>query len=393
MALPVIPGLKIGDPDAAAAAAAAAAASAPTTSNLPVVPGLKIGAPAAQSGGDATTTLATLPAQGGMTPWRAATANPVEDIQANRAWELHTKFGTPLPPNFYQHIEPETLAQAGAALTQDPMGLAANVAQGATLHGAGYFFPGVKRRAESYSGMHPTAGALGEMAGGAVPTLITGGAADLAAAPLAARPLVQALVRYAPSVALGGTQGLVNTPADAPLGSKVINATTGALTGLGGQAITDMTGNVVNRLETGRMPAWRPVVRPLATGTAKTGAIAAALVPAALGMHHVIPFSEGAMGLLPFVHDIRSAMLSGPKDIGTGLSNLTSNLYRTLSTPSGPARVGGRFAPGAFPPGRSAIPGALAAPYLAGLTTPSPLARLYAEHHYDPNAPPAPPSF
>src|SRR5215472_13611626 len=168
MALPALPGLKIGDPNAAAAITPADPAAA--TPSLPALSGLKIGTPVAQSPADAlATTVAALPAQGGMTPWRAATASSVEDMQANRAWDLHTRFGTPLPPNFYQHIEPETWAQAQAALTQDPLGLAANVAQGATLHGAGLLFPGLKQRAESYSGMHPTAGALGQMAGGAVP--------------------------------------------------------------------------------------------------------------------------------------------------------------------------------------------------------------------------------
>jgi len=323
-----------------------------------------------------------------MTPWRAATANPVEDMQAN----LALRYGTPLPYG-QQHLEPETVAQARAALS-DPLGLGANVAQGVTLHGAGLLFPGLKQRAASYSGMHPTAGALGETAGGFAPGLITGGLADLAAATpaLATRPLVRAFVRYAPSFLLGGGQGYVNTPADAPPGAEWINAGVGGLTGLGGQAMTDMGGNVVNRIETGRMPSWKPVVTPIAKGALKTGLVSGT----GYGLHELsrflgIPLGAEASPLaLLLSPEIRHAVFGGPEQMWGGARNLASNLYGALSTPSGPARVGGRFAAGAFPPGRSAIPGALAAPYLAGQTTPSALAQWYAEHYYDPNKPSVP---
>jgi hypothetical protein len=90
--------------------------------------------------------------------------------------------------------------------------------------------------------------------------------------------------------------------------------------------------------------------------------------------------------------EVREALLSGPKQLATGVKNLWSNLYGSLSTPSGPARAGGRFVAGRFPPARSAIPAALAAPYLAGATTPSWLAQIYAQH--DPNAnQPSEPNF
>jgi hypothetical protein len=309
-------------------------------------------------------------------------------MRANLAQALHDKYGTPLPYG-QQHVEPETAAQAVSALS-DPAGLGASALQGLTIGGAGYLSPAIKQRAESYTGMHPTAGRLGYMAGGAAPAIITGGAADLAAAPLAARPLLQALVRYAPSTVLGGAQGYFGSPDDAPLGARLINMGLGGLTGGGGQAMSDMGGNVVNRLETGRMPAWKPVATPLALGAGKTALVGGGGYLA----HQLLPkgiadlATEASPLALVLSPGAREAVFGGPKEMWTGIKNLASNLYGSLSTPKGPARVAGRFAPGAYPPARSAIPAALAAPYLAGATTPSWLAQIYAQHHYDPANPP-----
>jgi hypothetical protein len=292
-------------------------------------------------------------------------------MRANIALDLNRRYGTPLPYG-QEHVEPETWAQAKAALS-DPVGLGASALQGLTIGGAGYFDPAIKQRAASYTGMHPTAGRLGYIAGGAAPAIVTGGLSDLAAIPFAARPLVQALIRYLPSTALGGAQGYFGSPDDAPLGARLINMGLGGLTSAGGQSLSDIGGNVVNRLETGRMPAWKPVATPLATGAVKTGGVGLGGYLAHQFLPEWLHLSEEVSPLALLISpELREAVFSGPKEIATGVKNLWSNLYGSLSTPKGPARVGGRFAPGAYPPARSAIPAALAAPYLAGAAMPGP---------------------
>jgi len=389
----LLPGLKGDDQSQSSNQSQSAPATTATVApGAPLLPGLKGGDNPVTVAGN-TTTL-TLPPQVGMTPFRAATTNPEDDYRANLALALHNKYGTPLPYG-QQSVPVEPWALTKAALTDDPAGLAANVAQGASFGGAGYFYPGLKKRAESYAGMYPTEGRLANMVGGAAPTIAGGWLADVAAAPLAARPLLQALVRYLPSTGIGAAQGYVNSPDEGSTGAKLINTVLGALTGAGGQLMSDAGGNLVNRIETGRMPTMKPVVKPIAVGAGKTALTAGGgYLAHKLSELTGIPLDlETLTPLAIFSPQVRHAIFSGPEEMWTGAKNLLSNIYRPLSTPSGPARVAGRFVPGRFPPPRTAIPAAVAAPYLAGATTPSALAEYYARHDPGSNTPPPPKPF
>jgi hypothetical protein len=259
-----------------------------------------------------------------MTPWRAATANPTEDMRANLALDLNRRFGTPLPLN-QQHVATDDI---GAAIAQDPAGFGANVAQGASMGGAGYFFPEVKHRADSFAGMYPTTGRLGHMAGGV--------------APMAA---LSPFVGVAGAAGLGGgLESYFDQPANAPLQDKLVNAGENALVSavvghylgkatpgegnLGSYFAKDMG----DQLGTALAPTRAPVLAPALKGLSRLGAAAILAKLDVPGLPVIGPLLEH----LPYAEELGLGGglyqgYKGLRDLGTMGKNVLRNIGATIN--------------------------------------------------------------
>jgi hypothetical protein len=233
-----------------------------------------------------------------------------------------------------------------------------------------------------YAQAYPSTAEMGEIAGN-----FLGSAPIMPLTELAAARTAMPAVRYAVPAVVGGHEGYVSTPANAPPGEKLANTLAGAAMAAGAQGATDVGAGLGARM---LFPANRPIapsgpiVGPLVTGALKSGA-GYVLNDPRIAPH--LPIPEG----FAKEYGLVKLLGSGLQDLRTGAGNALARArnWWEATAPTGPPVRG---AGGQFVRGRpiyqpfATVAGLPAGYQAAQQTANSPLADILAEHlpNWDP---------